>query len=126
MAIEWLRCLSSDELVDYLPQLVIALRHEPYENSSLAEFLLDSALRSPRVAHYLFWLLSHTLPGCNPQNAFAELSEREEITIDEMRHHRRMKLMLRALLEICGEALRSCFLTQQVLVNVSLNSFFIL
>ncbi|RZB62205.1 phosphatidylinositol 4-phosphate 3-kinase C2 domain-containing subunit alpha, partial [Asbolus verrucosus] len=117
MAIRWIRGLTNDELIDYIPQLVVALRHETYENSPLAQFLLDRALRSPRFAHHLFWLLSHTLPGSNPQNSFAELSEKEEITISEVRHHRRMKLMLRALLAICGEALRTCFLSQQLLVK---------
>jgi phosphatidylinositol-4-phosphate 3-kinase len=117
LAIKWISKLSNDELIDYIPQLVVALRHETYENSSLAEFLLDRALCSPRFAHHLFWLLSHTLPGSNPQNSFAELSEREEITISEVRHHRRMKLMLRALLAVCGEALRASFLSQQLLVK---------
>lgn len=66
-AVRWIQGLSNDELVDYLPQLVVALRHETYEDSPLAEFLLDRSLRSPRVAHHLFWLLSHNLPGSNPQ-----------------------------------------------------------
>lgn len=66
-AVHWLWGLSSDELVDILPQLVVALRHETYEDSPLAYFLLDRALRSPRVAHHLFWLLSHNLPGVMPQ-----------------------------------------------------------
>lgn len=67
MAVRWIRGLTNDELVDYLPQLVVALRHETYENSPLAQFLLDRALRSPRFAHYLFWLLCHSLPGDSPQ-----------------------------------------------------------
>lgn len=67
LAVRWIRGLTSDELVDYIPQLVVALRHETYENSPLAQFLLDRALRSPRFAHHLFWLLSHTLPGSIPQ-----------------------------------------------------------
>lgn len=59
--------MGSDELIDFLPQLVVALRHETYENSALAKFLLDRAMRSPRVAHHLFWLLSFNLPGNLPQ-----------------------------------------------------------
>lgn len=70
MAVKWLVRFSNDELVDYLPQLIVALRHETYENSALAEFLLHRALRSPRFAHYLFWLLSHNLPGSIPQVIF--------------------------------------------------------
>lgn len=66
-AVKWIKGLSNDELVDYLPQLVVALRHETYEDSPLAGFLLDRSLRSPRVGHHLFWLLSHNLPGFIPQ-----------------------------------------------------------
>ncbi|XP_044261895.1 phosphatidylinositol 4-phosphate 3-kinase C2 domain-containing subunit alpha [Tribolium madens] len=115
MAIRWINGLTNDELVDFLPQLVVALRHETYENSPLAQFLLDRSLRSPRLAHHLFWLLSHALPGSNPQNFTPELCD--EITVAEVRHHRRMKLMLRALLAICGDSLRNCFLSQQLLVK---------
>lgn len=66
-AVKWMRGLSSDELVDYLPQLVVALRHETFEDSHLALFLLERSMRSPRVAHHLFWLLSNNLPGSMPQ-----------------------------------------------------------
>lgn len=66
-AVKWIRGMPIDELVDYLPQLVVALRHETYEDSPLACFLLDRALRSPRVAHHLFWLLCQNLPGSMPQ-----------------------------------------------------------
>lgn len=39
--------------------------------------------------------------------------------ISEARHQRRIMLMLRALLAICGESLRKCFMSQQLLVKVS-------
>lgn len=48
----------------------------------------------------------------------SDIADKEEIVLSEVRHHRRMKLMLRALLAICGEALRTCFLSQQLLVKV--------
>jgi len=67
MAVNWLRSLGSDELVDYLPQLVQALKHETWEPSPLAYFLLERALTSPRVAHHLYWLLAQALPGEFPQ-----------------------------------------------------------
>lgn len=109
--------MTYDELVDILPQLVVALRHETYENSELAFFLLDRALRSPRVAHHLFWLLSHSLPGAIPQNESFEVFEREITNIGDVRHHRRLLLLLRSLLAICGENLRNCFISQQMLVK---------
>ena len=70
VAISWIKELGSDELVDYLPQLVQALKHETYDASPLAKFLLERALTSPRVAHYLYWLLVQTLPGSSPQVFF--------------------------------------------------------
>ncbi|KAK4883151.1 hypothetical protein RN001_006470 [Aquatica leii] len=117
LAVKWLRGIGSDELVDYLPQLVVALRHETYENSPLAQFLLDRSLRSPRVAHHLFWLLSHNLPGDMPQNWTSEVLEKDSMVISEARYHRRITLLLRTLLAICGESLRRCFLSQQLLVK---------
>ncbi|XP_060523562.1 phosphatidylinositol 4-phosphate 3-kinase C2 domain-containing subunit alpha isoform X2 [Cylas formicarius] len=114
MAVNWI--ITNDDLIDYLPQLTVALRYETYENSALAQFLLHRALRSPRFSHYLFWLLSHSLPGSLPQNGYAENKDNIE-SICEVRHHRRMKLLLRALLAVCGESLRKCFISQQLLVK---------
>lgn len=67
MAVGCIRELSSDELVDYLPQLLQAMKHETYETSPLARFLLERALLSPKVAHHIYWLLNQTLPGQSPQ-----------------------------------------------------------
>ena len=41
-AVDWLRPIMSDELVDYLPQLVEALKLEPFDHSPLMIFLLAS------------------------------------------------------------------------------------
>jgi len=67
MAVDWIRELNNDELVDYLPQLLQAIKHETYEASPLTRFLLERALLSPRVAHYIYWLLNQALPGQSPQ-----------------------------------------------------------
>lgn len=67
VALGWIRHIGCDELVDYLPQLVQALKHETWEASSLAHFLLERALSSPGVAHHLYWLLTQALPGPCPQ-----------------------------------------------------------
>ncbi|PSN54649.1 hypothetical protein C0J52_01070 [Blattella germanica] len=116
MAVTWMRSLGSDELVDYLPQLVQALKHETWEASALAHFLLERALTSPRVAHHLYWLLAQALPGEFPQNS-SEPTAEDDVSIGESRYHRRLQLMLRALLAISGEALRGRFLAQQLLVK---------
>ena len=54
-AVEWLSHLSDDDLCDILPQLALALRHETYLPSSMAELLLGRAAHSPRIAHHLYW-----------------------------------------------------------------------
>ncbi|XP_026466110.1 phosphatidylinositol 4-phosphate 3-kinase C2 domain-containing subunit beta isoform X2 [Ctenocephalides felis] len=113
MAVCWLDQLTSDELVDFLPQLVQALKHETYETSPLARFLLNRSLKSPRVAHTLYWLLTQNLPGQFPQNTSPDSGE--DTVLVESRYHRRLQLLLRALLAICGEALQSRFLSQQML-----------
>lgn len=116
MAVGWIKELSNDELVDYLPQLLQALKHETYEASPLAKFLLERALLSPRVAHHVYWLLNQALPGQSPQNS-SEGSPEDDKSIGLMRYQRRLQLMLRALLAVIGEGLRNSFLSQQCLVK---------
>ena len=60
-AIDWMSEIGSDELVDYLPQLLEALKHETWSVSPLAKLLLQRSLQSPRVAHSLYWLLTQVL-----------------------------------------------------------------
>uniref|UniRef100_A0A8C6JWS9 Phosphatidylinositol 4-phosphate 3-kinase C2 domain-containing subunit alpha n=1 Tax=Melopsittacus undulatus TaxID=13146 RepID=A0A8C6JWS9_MELUD len=60
-AVNWIETLSDDELTDFLPQFVQALKYETYLDSALVRFLLARALGSIRVAHYLYWLLKDTL-----------------------------------------------------------------
>lgn len=116
MAVDCIQGLSNDELVDYLPQLLQALKHETYEASPLAKFLLNRSLLSPRVAHHIYWLLTQALPGQSPQNSAEPLTE-DEKSISLTRYQQRLQLMLRALLAIIGEALRNSFLAQQCLVK---------
>ncbi|XP_075018825.1 phosphatidylinositol 4-phosphate 3-kinase C2 domain-containing subunit alpha isoform X3 [Calonectris borealis] len=60
-AVNWIETLSDDELTDFLPQFVQALKYETYLDSALVKFLLARALGSIRIAHYLYWLLKDTL-----------------------------------------------------------------
>ncbi|XP_074006124.1 phosphatidylinositol 4-phosphate 3-kinase C2 domain-containing subunit alpha isoform X3 [Numenius arquata] len=60
-AVNWMETLSDDELTDFLPQFVQALKYETYLDSALVKFLLARALGSIRIAHYLYWLLKDTL-----------------------------------------------------------------
>ncbi|XP_028163897.1 phosphatidylinositol 4-phosphate 3-kinase C2 domain-containing subunit alpha isoform X2 [Ostrinia furnacalis] len=116
--------MSDDDLCRVLPQLTQALRHETYECSPLAELLLSRALSAPAVAHKLFWLLVHSLPNV-PQ---APNEEFLGITLEENAGEPpevdayvtaawRYRLMLRALLAICGENLHATLVRQQLLVK---------
>lgn len=56
-AVKHLESLSDSELLDFLLQLVQALKYEPYLDNALSRFLLKRALRSKVVGHYFFWYL---------------------------------------------------------------------
>jgi phosphatidylinositol-4-phosphate 3-kinase len=114
-AVKWIAKMSKDDLVDYLPQLLQALKHDTYEASKLSGFLLGRALDSVRVAHYLYWSLVHNLPGEAPQNTMENTLSMDDSYILQARYHRRSQLMLRALLAICGEKLSSRFLAQNIM-----------
>ncbi|XP_038157703.1 phosphatidylinositol 4-phosphate 3-kinase C2 domain-containing subunit beta [Cyprinodon tularosa] len=60
-AVQWMDSISDPELLDFLPQLVQAVKHECYLDSSLVRFLLRRAIGDIRIAHYLFWLLKDNL-----------------------------------------------------------------
>lgn len=60
-AVQWMDSISDPELLDFLPQLVQALKYECYLDSHLVRFLLRRAVGDIRVAHYLFWLLKDAL-----------------------------------------------------------------
>ncbi|XP_053679489.1 phosphatidylinositol 4-phosphate 3-kinase C2 domain-containing subunit beta [Anopheles nili] len=115
-AVEWISAMPNDELVDYLPQLLQALKHDTYEGSPLAILLLRKSLESPRIAHHLYWLLLHSLPGEAPQNMIdTQETVCDEVLMNQARYHRRNLLMLRALLAICGEKLTKRFLSQNLM-----------
>ncbi|CAL8340783.1 unnamed protein product [Lota lota] len=60
-AVQWMDSISDPELLDFLPQLVQALKYECYLDSALVRFLLRRAIGDVRVAHFLFWLLKDAL-----------------------------------------------------------------
>lgn len=95
-AIYWMKNMVSDELCDYLPQLIQALRYEVWEDSPLVWFLLERSLTSIRVAHHLYWLLQQT--------------------VDDPLAGERMHLVLNSLLIISGKAMRERIDTQEILL----------
>ncbi|XP_067863751.1 phosphatidylinositol 4-phosphate 3-kinase C2 domain-containing subunit beta [Heptranchias perlo] len=60
-AVQWMETISMSELVDFLPQLVQALKFECYLDSPLVRFLLRRAICDVKIAHYLYWLLKDAL-----------------------------------------------------------------
>ncbi|XP_020780649.1 phosphatidylinositol 4-phosphate 3-kinase C2 domain-containing subunit alpha [Boleophthalmus pectinirostris] len=57
VAVSWIQQSSDDELSDYLPQLVQALKFECHLKNALVLLLLSRALGNVSIAHYLYWLL---------------------------------------------------------------------
>ncbi|XP_015278738.1 PREDICTED: phosphatidylinositol 4-phosphate 3-kinase C2 domain-containing subunit alpha [Gekko japonicus] len=97
-AVQWIEAISDDELVDFLPQFVQALKYETYLDSALVRFLLDRALGNIRVAHYLYWLLKDTL--------------------HDVRYGVRYEHILGAFLSVCGRRLREELEKQTRLVKI--------
>ncbi|KAI1309469.1 Phosphatidylinositol 4-phosphate 3-kinase C2 domain-containing subunit alpha [Halotydeus destructor] len=60
-AVEWIDSLGDDELCDYLPQLVQAVRFEPNLDSPLVWLFIERSLKNVRVAHNLYWLLKENI-----------------------------------------------------------------
>lgn len=115
-AVSWLDQENSDQLADFLPQLLEAVKHETWSVCPLVRFLLSRCLSSPGLTHSLYWLLTQSLPGISPQNSESgRVSEVQSVSL--ARHKRRLLLLLRAVFVISGEALRNRFLAQQVLMQ---------
>uniref|UniRef100_T1GPX7 phosphatidylinositol 3-kinase n=1 Tax=Megaselia scalaris TaxID=36166 RepID=T1GPX7_MEGSC len=112
-AVEWISQMPNEVLVDYLPQFLQALKHDTYEASPMAKLLLSRCLECPRIAHHMYWLLMHSLPGDSPQNT--QFYEKNEPLITQARYHRRNKMMLRALLACCGERFASKLISQEMM-----------
>ena len=90
-AVSRLEQMASNELIDYLPQLIQVLKHELYHVSSLAMMLLRRALADLRIGLQLFWYLRAELHG-----PFA----------------RRYQLLLESYLMGCGNTVRTAIMKQ--------------
>ncbi|XP_078276310.1 phosphatidylinositol 3-kinase C2 domain-containing subunit gamma-like [Rhinoraja longicauda] len=72
-AVQQIGTILNDELLDYLPQLVQAIKFEWHLNSPLVEFLLDRSITSIRVAHQLYWLLKDGLADSLFKGRYSQL-----------------------------------------------------
>ena len=73
--------------MDYLPELVQAVKYEAYHNSALAQFLIKRSLSSSSVCHFLFWHLKYYT--------------------GDMQFSQRFQIVLSGLLSACGRRMRS-------------------
>ena len=96
-AVKWFSVVSESELCEYLPQLVQALKYEPYHDSALSKFLITSGIKSPKVAHYLFWHLKYYTG--DPQ--FSQ----------------RFQIVLGGILGTCGVAMKDQLSRQELMVR---------
>ncbi|XP_052235355.1 phosphatidylinositol 4-phosphate 3-kinase C2 domain-containing subunit beta-like isoform X2 [Dreissena polymorpha] len=97
-AVDCLRKMPTDDLIDFIPQLIQALKYESYHSSPLARLLLEQSCRSVRFAHQFFWLLKGA-------------------TQDRL-YKRRYELMFVALVSVAGEALYQEFKKQEEIIKV--------
>ncbi|XP_043569397.1 phosphatidylinositol 4-phosphate 3-kinase C2 domain-containing subunit gamma-like isoform X1 [Chiloscyllium plagiosum] len=72
-AVQQIGSIPDDELLDYLPQLVQAVKFEWHLNSPLVELLLDRSIRNIRVAHHLYWLLKDGLADFQYKDRYSQL-----------------------------------------------------
>uniref|UniRef100_A0A3Q0TAK2 Phosphatidylinositol 4-phosphate 3-kinase C2 domain-containing subunit alpha n=1 Tax=Amphilophus citrinellus TaxID=61819 RepID=A0A3Q0TAK2_AMPCI len=98
VAVSWFEKSSDDELADYLPQLVQALKFECHLKNALVMFLLSRAQGNINIAHYLYWLLKDAVQD----PAWGQRYER----------------VLGALLCLCGAKLRAELEKQTHLVTL--------
>ncbi|NXM60452.1 P3C2G kinase, partial [Illadopsis cleaveri] len=97
-AVQQIENVSSDELLEYLPQLVQVLKFEWSLESPLVKLLLNRSLQSIQVAHQLYWLLK------NAQNEV---------------HFRMWYKKLLAALQFCaGQALNNEFSKEEKLIRI--------
>ncbi|RWS05589.1 phosphatidylinositol 4-phosphate 3-kinase C2 domain-containing subunit alpha-like protein [Dinothrombium tinctorium] len=97
MVIKWMEGLKCDEIIDFLPQLVQALRYDHYLESPLLWFLMRKAYSNVRIAHKLYWLLKENVN--DPIFAYNS------------------RIILNALLCTCGEAVKKMFQLQEQLLE---------
>ncbi|XP_078537168.1 phosphatidylinositol 4-phosphate 3-kinase C2 domain-containing subunit alpha [Lissotriton helveticus] len=99
IAVNWIEAMiSDDELGDFLPQFVQALKYEIYLDNALVRFLLSRALGNIRIAHYLYWLLKDAL--------------------NDPHFGVRYEHILGALLSVCGIGLREELMKENRLVQL--------
>ncbi|ESO86930.1 hypothetical protein LOTGIDRAFT_194469 [Lottia gigantea] len=104
-AINIISKINTDDLVDFLPQLIQALKFESYHNSSLAQMLLEQSCKSIRFAHQFFC--------CRSVDEFCLESRgilRRELQVLYERFEEKGRLLMpyNPSIEVCGVDIKSC------------------
>ncbi|XP_049638856.1 phosphatidylinositol 3-kinase C2 domain-containing subunit gamma [Suncus etruscus] len=73
VAVQQLDKLLNDELLEFLPQLVQAMKFEWNLEGPLMQFLLNRSLQSVQIAHRLYWLLKDAQNEAYFQNWYQKL-----------------------------------------------------
>ncbi|XP_060064523.1 phosphatidylinositol 4-phosphate 3-kinase C2 domain-containing subunit beta-like, partial [Ylistrum balloti] len=97
-AVDCLKTMATDDLNEFIPQLIQALKYESYHASDLSRMLLEQSCKSIRFAHKFFWLLKGAAQ-------------------DSIYKHR-YELMFVALVSVAGDALYQEFRKQEELVKI--------
>ncbi|XP_033752921.1 phosphatidylinositol 4-phosphate 3-kinase C2 domain-containing subunit beta-like, partial [Pecten maximus] len=97
-AVDCLKKMATDDLIEFIPQLIQALKYESYHASDLSRLLLEQSCKSIRFAHKFFWLLKGAAQDCI--------------------YKHRYELMFVALVSVAGDALYQEFRKQEELVKI--------
>uniref|UniRef100_A0A8C1T065 Phosphatidylinositol-4-phosphate 3-kinase, catalytic subunit type 2 alpha n=1 Tax=Cyprinus carpio TaxID=7962 RepID=A0A8C1T065_CYPCA len=109
VAVSWIESSSDDELADYLPQLVQAVKFECHLNNALVIFLLSRALGNVNIAHYLYCQFIKILNHYSFNNLDA---------VQDPAFGQRYDRILGVLLCLCGTGLRTELEKQTRLVQL--------
>ncbi|CAJ0948939.1 unnamed protein product, partial [Mesorhabditis belari] len=95
-AVEWIQRAPSDFLFNFLPQLVELLRFELYEDSALADFLLQLSYKDRRFAFELYWQLQQRVDHCLANDFSADVAcyvRRCQLLQEELLTNKEAKLL---------------------------------
>lgn len=90
-AVHVLNKLSDSELAQVLIQLVQCLKYEPHHRSTLAQFLIQRAIRNPyQIGHFFFWHMKAELHNIDFCERYAVIIE--EYLVENPKHAKELQI----------------------------------